>query len=53
VAINQEQIAPDSYDRGRKARKLRKKRTVHVERRAAKKDPVNAPKKRRYWGYEL
>ena len=53
VAVSKEQIAPDSQDRTRKSRKFRKESRNRADRHKAKQDPAAAPKKRRYWGYEL
>jgi len=52
MSLKNEQIEPDSYDRQQARRKLQKKNKTRLERRAAKKDPENAPKKRTYKGYD-
>lgn len=52
MSLKDEQLEPDSHDRQPARRKLQKKDKTRLERRAAKKDPENAPQKRTYKGYD-
>ena len=50
MSTNKEQLGPDSYDRGTKARRFIKQQRNRADRRKAKQDPAEAPCKRLYRG---
>jgi hypothetical protein len=51
MSLKDEQLEPDGKDSWKNRRKLLKKGITRLERRAAKKDPEDAPKKRKFKGY--
>jgi hypothetical protein len=52
MSANKEQLDRADHGRSAKWRKKAKQQMNRLERRAARKQPEDAPKTRRYWGYE-
>lgn len=52
MGTNYEQLDRDGRDRGTKARKFIKANRSRSDRRKAKKNPMAAPRKRTYRGYD-